>query len=162
MNHLKNEKGSISLFLIGYLFLALVLMGAVVDFSLAHTGRKQVQTIAEAAALAGALSAELVPLISVEDGEISYAYAAKINPEAAQQAANAVISQYVTRGLQRSVTITDIEFLCLDEDGEPTEEEGVHYEVRIQASQSSLFGAERVFTVARESQAKLEFIEPEG
>ncbi len=153
-----NQKGSAALFLVMFAMLAIVLFGMVVDFSLSYTGKKQVQTVAEAAALAGAISGELVQLTVVDGETINYVYSARINSDAAEQAASDIISRYVSDGMLRSIEITEIDLEVLDEEGYPTEEKGTYYSVTVKGIQRSLFGADRTFAISRQSEAKLEFI----
>jgi hypothetical protein len=155
---MNNQRGSIALFLTMFMMLAIVLFGMVIDFSLSHIGKKQVQTVAEAAALAGAISGELVLVTEVDGEGISYVYSARINPDAAERAASDMISRYLSEGLLRSIEIVEIDLEVLDEEGYPTEREGTFYVVTIRGIQHSLFGANRLFSISRQSEAKLEFI----
>ncbi len=152
-----NQRGSAALFLVMYVMLAIVLLGMVIDFSLSYTGKNQVQTVAEAAALAGAISGELVMLAEADGINMGYAYTARINPEVAAQAASDIITRYLDEGLLRSVEITEINLKVLDEERQPTENEGTFYVVTINGTQRSLFGVNRFFTISKQAEAKLEF-----
>ncbi len=155
---MNNQRGSIALFLAMFMILAIVLFGMVIDFSLSYTGKMQVQTVAEAAALAGAISGDLVQLTEVDGENINYAYMARINSDAAQQAAGDIIARYMSDGMPRSIEITEINHETLDKEGYPTEEDGTFYTVTIKGIQRSLFGTDRNFAISRQSEAKLEFI----
>lgn len=154
---LNNERGSITLFFAASMVLVALLAGMVVDFGLTFVARKQVQTAAEAAALAGALSAELVVETHIIDEEIEYEFSARINPEVAEQKAGAMLQQYLGAGIMKNVQITDIEYVALDEAGDLSENEAVYYEVIVSGEQTTLLGTIKPFRIARLSEAKLEF-----
>ncbi len=155
---MNNQRGSIALFLAMFMVLAIVLFGLVIDFSLSYIGKKQVHTITEAAALAGAVSGELVLVMDVDGEDIEYTYSARINPDKAEAAASDIISRYMSDGLLRSIEITQIEHEILDDEGNLTEDEGRFYVVTLQGIQRSLFGVDQPFAISRQSEAKLEFI----
>lgn len=151
-----NEKGS-ALLIVPFVLLALILLALVVDFVLVFVGRKYAHTIAEAASLAGALSAEIVveSHVDEETGEIEYEYFADIVPEKAEQAASKIISKYASS--MDLIQINEIKYECIEEDGY-----NIKYVVTLKCTQKILLAPlwseeGRRFEIARLSEAKLDF-----
>ncbi len=159
---IRNENGSVTLFFAMTLLLAVVFIGMVVDFGLTFIARKQVQTAADAAALAGALSAELIAETSINDtGEIEYEFNARIKSDVAEQKAEAMLQQYLDAGIMKNVQITDVKYAALDEEGNLSVDDGVFYEVIVTGEQTTLLGVIKQFRISRLAEAKLEFVEGE-
>jgi len=156
-----NEKGSASLIFLMFVVLAILFSALVVDFGLAHVGRQQLRTVAEAASLAGALSAELVveAEYNEETGEIDYQYLPNIVPEKAMQSAAAVINEYINNGgLMKDINIEEIDYQPIEEDGYY-----MRYAVTLKGTQKTPFSIVwtdegRSFEITRSSEAKLELL----
>ncbi len=162
-----NEKGSVTLFVVTIIMLGLIMMALILDFGLVFVGKKQLQTAADAASLAGALTSELKVEIEViepedpeDDIELVYHYYAVILPEKARDSVIVMLQKYLDDGLMRTVAIefdqsSDIEFIE-DENGHV-----VYCAVTLKGNQrallSALWSEDRSFSVRGLSEAKLEF-----
>lgn len=173
---MNNEKGSVLILPALFIFI-LILIGLVIDLGLAFAGRNYVQTAAEAASLAGAMSVELqVETITIPDPEdpivppeVTYEYYARIVPERAEQAAHKMISKYSGA---YGISIKDVSHYFYTEDKTKyplLDAIGrddlifVEYETVISAEQKTLLsfvwnGEFRCIEVGNVSDAKMEFV----